>query len=203
MDTAVARIVSAGLHPFLTPVYAVAVFMYGNTLMAYATPRLKFYYCAVVALVGCIIPALCIGLLRALRVIDDFAFNRRQDRTIPLLIVTLGYGICVFMVSKTTFGYVMRTFMLAAFSCSLATLIISLFWKISLHMVAAGGVSAMFVMLAVSGLGSVFNATVAAVLLSGVLGTARLQLGRHTPAQVGIGYIAGFIIAALAMLYVH
>jgi membrane-associated phospholipid phosphatase len=39
------------------------------------------------------------------------------------------------------------------------------------------------------------------VLLSGILGTARLHLGAHQPSQVAVGYFGGFFVAMLAIMY--
>lgn len=201
-DTA-ARAVSTALHPFLVPVYAIAVFMLGDTMMAAAPARLKWFFSVMIVLVALIIPALSIALLRALRVISDFSLERRQDRTIPIAIVALSYGICVMMVGDIMWGFMIRKFLIAAFCCAVSALIVTMFWKISLHMIAAGGVTAMFVVLAVAGIGSTFVPLIAALLLSGILASARLWLGSNNLAQVGAGYLLGFALTAAAMLLIQ
>ena len=62
----------------------------------------------------------------------------------------------------------------------------------SLHMIGAGGLcGAITAIMLILGIG---NPIIPAIcfLLSGMLGTARLFLKAHTPAQVFIGFLAGF-----------
>ena len=197
------KVVSAVLHPFLVPVYAIAVLMLGNTLMAAAPVKLKWFFSVMIVLVALVIPVLSIALLRALRLISSFSIERRQDRTIPLAIVALSYGLCIFMVKDIMWGFMIRKFLIAAFCCTAAALVITPYWKISLHMIAAGGVTAMFAVLAIASAGSAFVPLTAAILLSGLLGSARLYLGKHTPGQVAAGYFLGLVISAAAMLFIQ
>lgn len=199
-----ARVVSAVLHPFLVPVYAIAVYLLVNPVMALAPAKLLFYYGAVTTLGALLIPAFSIGLLRALGIISTLSLQRRQDRTIPLAIVALSYGVCIFMISglNPLWSFMIRKFFISAFCCSVTALAVTSVWKISLHMVAAGGVTALFVILVVAtadNIGLLLPLSLS-FLLSGILASARLMLGKHTPAQVGIGFLAGFVITALAML---
>ena len=198
-----ARLVSGALHPFLVPVYSIAVFMFGGTMIAAAPVRLKWFFSLMIVLVALVIPALSIGLLRALRIISDFSMKRRQDRTIPIAIVALSYGLCIVMVTDIMWGFMIRKFLIAAFCCAVSALAITPFWKISLHMIAAGGATAMFIVLNIAGIGSMFWPMVAAILLSGALGSSRLYLGSNSPAQVGAGYLLGLTLSAATMLLIH
>lgn len=197
------KTISAILHPFLVPVYTIAVSMFNNGIMATAPTKLKWFFSIMIILVALIIPALSIALLRALKLISSFSIERRQDRTIPLAIVALSYAMCIIMVTDIMWGFMIRKFLIAAFCCASAALIITSFWKISLHMIALGGVTAIFTVLAIGNFGPAFVPLVATILLSGALGSARLYLGRHTPAQVAAGYLLGFAISTAVMLLVY
>ncbi|MBR2501475.1 MAG: hypothetical protein IKB68_03220, partial [Rikenellaceae bacterium] len=74
-------------------------------------------------------------------------------------------------------------------------------WKISLHLICMGGVTAVFTLLSVAGAGQHFWALVATILLSGALASARLHLGAHNPSQIAVGYFGGLVVAMLAMIY--
>ena len=80
-------------------------------------------------------------------------------------------------------------------------LLVTPFWKISLHLICMGGVTAMFTLLSVAGAGQHFWALVVSILLSGALASARLHLGSHNPWQVAAGYFSGLAVAMLAMIY--
>ncbi len=190
------------LHPFFVPVWVVEVFMFTDPMLALAPAKQKLSLWAITALVALIIPALSIVLLRALRLISDFSIASRQDRTIPLAVVALSYGLCIVMVSNMTGSFVVRKFLIAAFCCAACALAVTPFWKISLHMISAGAVCGMFAVLLIAGIGSVFAPLVAAILLAGMLASARLYLGRHNPAQVAAGFLLGCAIATATILFI-
>lgn len=196
-----ARAASIVLHPFVVPVYAMLIFMYGNTILALASPRTKLFLLAVVTLNALVIPVIAIGLLRWLGMISDLSFEKRYDRTVAMAIVALCYGLCVFMVSDLVFGFIVRKFFIAAFCCAMAALIITPFWKISLHMIAMGAVTALFAVYTLAGIMSGFIPLMVTIILAGALGSARLYLGRHTPAQVATGFLTGFVTASAGIFF--
>lgn len=190
---------SVVLHPFIVPVYAILIFIYGNTMLAFASPKAKLFLLAVVILNALVIPMLSIALLRVLGMISDLSFKNRYDRMIPLAIAAICYLMCLSLISDLVFGFMIRKFFIAAFLCTVSALIITPFWRISLHMIAAGGVTAMFAIFTFLGMGSVFIPLMTGILLSGALGSARLYLGKHTPAQVAVGFFTGFAITAAVL----
>lgn len=196
------RALSAVMHPFFLPVYAMAVFMLADPVLAAAPTRLKLFFWAMIVLVALMIPAVSIALLRALRLISGFSIENRQDRTVPLAIVALSYGLCIIMVTDIMWGFIIRKFLIAAFCCAVCALAVTPFWKISLYMIAAGAVCGIFAVLAIAGINSVFVPLTVALLLSGMLASARLYLGTHTPAQVAAGFFLGLVVAAATMLFI-
>ena len=97
-------------------------------------------------------------------------------------------------------GFLIRRFLFAALGCVLLTLIVTPFWKISLHMTAAGGLLAMLFILNFSGFGQFPYTLLMFILLIGALGSARLWLGSHNLGQVMAGFGGGFLIASATIL---
>jgi hypothetical protein len=197
----VARIVSRIMHPFLMPVYALLLIVFGNTMLDIYPTRIKIFFFAVVVLNAVIIPAFAIALMRTLGYITDISLDNRRDRISPLALMAISYGICIMLVTDIQSAFLIRKFLIAGMACSVLALIITFFWKISLHLVAAGAVTAMIAMLAVAGIPGMFIPLITCILLTGILASARLLLGKHTPAQVGLGFLAGFTASALALLF--
>jgi membrane-associated phospholipid phosphatase len=84
--------------------------------------------------------------------------------------------------------------MIASVLLIVALLLISFKWNISIHMAAAGAVTAtLFALSFRAGVNPVY-AVIAVVLVSGLLGTARLALNKNNLLQVAAGYILGFVI---------
>ena len=82
----------------------------------------------------------------------------------------------------------------------LAILLISLFWKISLHMAGLGGISGLILMLSlIYTLDMTFYLSVL-FLISGIVASARLVLKEHNLLQIATGYFTGFLIVGIFLL---
>jgi membrane-associated phospholipid phosphatase len=87
-----------------------------------------------------------------------------------------------------------KLFMIASVLLIVALLLISFKWKISIHAAAAGAVTAtLFALSFRTGMNPVF-AIVAMVIVSGLVGTARLLLNKNNLLQVAAGFLLGLII---------
>lgn len=106
------------------------------------------------------------------------------------------------MLSDVMMAFLIRRFLFAAMGCVVLTLIITPFWKISLHMTSIGGLLALLTALNASGLGQFPYTLVLFILLAGLLGSARLWLGSHNLAQIAAGLAGGYTIALLLILFV-
>ena len=188
------------LHPFLLPIYMMALLL-TMTTFAHYFPNVKFYLLWVVALYAVIIPALSLGVLRSLGRISDYRVDDRRERMLPLLIGALCYILCAVTVAKIPSAVFLRKFMLAAACCELLCLGVSFYWKISLHLTGMGAVVALLVVMNVVGVGNMMVPLVAAVLCAGALASARLYLGCHNGRQVLAGFCGGFVVSVLAVLF--
>ena len=94
----------------------------------------------------------------------------------------------------------LNVMVLAASSTIFTAYFLSFKYKVSIHMIGIGGlVGVLF------GLARVLNADLillilAAVLISGLLGTARLTLSAHTPGQIYWGFLIGFFTEYLFLI---
>jgi membrane-associated phospholipid phosphatase len=75
----------------------------------------------------------------------------------------------------------------------MCTLLITYYWKISMHMTGIGGLCGAFLLL-----GIVWPVDLRLILaglffIAGIVGSSRLVLQVHTPAQVAAGFIAGLL----------
>lgn len=200
--TRLSQAISLLLHPLTIPLWAGILMLFGNTLMATMPLSIKWFFLAVLALNTLVAPALCIGLLRAFRLIPDLRLSEPRQRLIPILIVLLSYVSCLMMLSDVMMAFLIRRFLFAAMGCVVLTLIVTPFWKISLHMTSIGGLLALLTALNASGLGQFPYTLVLFILLAGLLGSARLWLGSHNLAQIAAGLAGGYTIALLLILFV-
>lgn len=196
----IANTLSWVLHPFLQPVYLMVVLLTMTTFAHYSV-GVKFYLMWVVVLYAIIIPFLALGVLHSLGRISDFKVDDRRQRIWPLLVGIVCYALCALTFAKIPSAIFLRKFMVAAACCEAMCLLVTLRWKISLHLTGMGAAVALLVVMNVVGVGSMLIPLAVAILLSGALASARLYLGCHNGAQVLAGFGGGFAVAVLAMLF--
>lgn len=196
----ISNIVSWVLHPFLLPLYVLAVLLM-LTVFAHYPSGVKFYLSWVVTLYAVIIPVLAIGVLRSLGRISDYRIDNRRERYLPLVIGAVCYLLCALTIAKIPSVEFLRKFMVAAACCEVMCLAVSFYWKISLHLTGMGAVVALMVVMNVAGVGNMMVPLMISVLCAGVLASARLYLGCHNGPQVLAGFCGGFAIMALAVLF--
>lgn len=194
------NILSWVLHPFVLPLYLIIVLLTLTAFSLYPT-GVKFYLLWVIVLYAMIIPALALGVLRSLGRISDYRIDDRRERLLPLAIGAVCYLLCAFTISKIPSAEFLRKFMVAAACCELLCLGVSLYWKISLHLTGMGAAVALLVVMNILGVGNMLLPLMIAVLCAGALASARLYLGCHNGRQVLVGFVGGFVVASLAVLF--
>lgn len=196
----IANTLSWVLHPFLLPVYLMAVLLTMTTFAHYST-QVKFYLMWVVALYAIVIPFLALGVLHSLGRISSFKVDNRRERWLPLAVGIVCYVLCAITFAKIPSAIFLRKFMVAAACCEAMCLVVSLWWKISLHLTGMGAVVALLVVMNIVGVGNMLIPLMVAILAAGALASARLYLGCHNGAQVLAGFCGGFVVAMLAVLF--
>lgn len=196
----IANTLSWVLHPFLLPVYLMAVLLTMTTFAHYST-QMKFYLMWVVALYAIVIPFLVLGVLHSLGRISSFKVDNRRERWLPLAVGIVCYILCAITFAKIPSAIFLRKFMVAAACCEAMCLVVSLWWKISLHLTGMGAVVALLVVMNIIGVGNMLIPLMVAILAAGALASARLYLGCHNGAQVLAGFCGGFVVAMLAVLF--
>lgn len=194
-----ARGLSWALHPFVLPLYLMALLL-TRTAFAFYPAGVKIYLLGVVALYAILLPVLGLGVLRSLGRISDYRIDDRRERLWPLAIGTVCYALCALTLAKIPSVIFLRKFMLAAACCEAMCLAVSFRWKISLHLTGMGAAVALLVVMNVAGGGDQVVPLAATLLAAGALASARLYLGCHNVAQVTAGFFGGFVVAALAVL---
>ena len=153
----------------------------------------------VVLLYTLAIPALSIAVLKKTGRLQSWHLDSQSDRVVPLVIGTVCYILCAVTIGRIVSAEILRRMMLAGACCEMMCLAVNYHWKISLHMTAIGGCTAVLTVLCFI-TGHLTGMLALAVVLSGLLAAARLYLGKHNPLQVAAGYAGGFAVTVLALL---
>lgn len=200
-QTTLSRVVSLLLHPFLVPLYVGALLLFGDELLSRMSAPIISYLVWIIVMYVAVVPIISILFLRAIGVLKDFGLHSQRQRIIPLIVGVICYLLCAKAVDGFPGITVIHKFLLAAACCEALALVVTPFWKISLHSICMGGATALFVLLSVAGTALHFWALVVTLLLSGVLASARLHLGAHNPTQIAAGYFGGMAVAMVVIIY--
>lgn len=107
--------------------------------------------------------------------------------------------LAAFMIYKLKLPRVFFLLSLGAAAAVAVAVIVNIKWKISIHMIGIGGLIGTFFGLSAFLLVDLRMMIIVFLLIAGLLGTARLTLGAHRPAQIYVGFLAGFLCEYLLL----
>ena len=188
------RAISYALHPLIVPTIAALLLLFGPTVMSNLPAEARWFIAAVVLLNTLILPAFSLAVLKLFGGLSDLRLQSQRQRMLPMGIVAVCYMLCILSFRQMTVAFLVDRFLIAALCCVVIAFVVNLYWKISLHMTAAGGLLGMMIVMNYTGL--------VLTVLTGALGSARLQLGSHSLAQVGAGAAAGVAVTAATVLLI-
>ncbi len=169
------------------------VYFFIDENAAYFTPpKLRYTLYAMTFVFTFLMPALNVLFLLRYKFIGSLHMIAKEERRIPFLITAIFFFAQIYLLRDVNIPSAIKLLMLAATLALVLTIIINWFWKISAHMVGAGGLC-----------GAVFICQYAMhqnylwllsllFLLSGLVAMARLKITNHTIAQLCGGYLLGF-----------
>ena len=166
-------------------------------LMEPITSQQKFYFLLLVFITTFLLPLISIAIFKLTGSISSLELPERGERFMPLLFVSLIYGLTLYLVFFKLSVNALVTGVFAGITLLLLLLtFISLKWQISLHSASAGGVAGYLVALLVRDPGSeaLLYLASAFIILTGLIMSARLKLNAHSLEEVGAGSLLGFII---------
>ncbi|MEG1935798.1 MAG: hypothetical protein RR141_07365, partial [Rikenellaceae bacterium] len=138
-------------------------------------------------------------ILHCLKLVSNFRLPLRNDRIFPLLIVAISYLACMFICSQYIGKvFAQKTFFTIALLVSV-TNVLTFNLRISFHAVGIASALAFFIALSYIGYGDMQNVIIATLLLSGLLSTCRLYLGKHNITEVSLSYLFGLLFTLLIL----
>ena len=194
------KIFSILFHPVFVPTITVflVVKIYSNIIILENQAGIILIGTCVFSL---ILPLLSVFILLLTKKIDSLEMPKKEERFLPILFASvwmiLGFN---FMKEILSYAPIMKSIYLGAIYVMLIALLITKKWKISLHMLAIGGATGVFIMLEFL-FGQNLMLLLITILISGILGYSRLSLKAHSLNQIYAGFIVGNIIMGLSILY--
>ena len=194
-----ARVISLMFTPFYLPILGLVALFFLSYLRQYPLSY-KFFVLAVVYFFTILLPTLLIHLYRRYQGWSLIEIGHKERRIVPYLISILCYFVCLYMMEQMHIPFFMRSIVAAALIIQIVCALINVWWKISTHTAAIGGVAgALFVFSEVFRFNPVWWFCLV-ISIAGILGTSRMILRQHTLLQVVVGFVVGFICALFAIL---
>ena len=203
METKLAKTISFIFHPLLIPTYALIILFnlhaYFSLLISQTS---KWQIIGLVFIITFILPLFFIFLLKKNNVITSYYMYNREERTFPFLVTAIFYFLAYYLFRQIQIAPLFYFFILGSTLLIIITMIINFFWKISIHMVAIGGLLGTLL-----GISLIFKVIIPFLILlvifcSGLIGFARIKLNSHNPPQVYVGFLTGASIMLLLFLLI-
>jgi len=117
--------------------------------------------------------------------------------TFPYISAIIFNVLAYYLLRNIQISPIFQYFLFGAAVLTILAFIINFFWKISIHMIAIGGLIGMLLGLAFTGIIANFYFIIVPILIAGFIGYSRLQLKYQTPAQT----YTGFLLGTFGMIY--
>lgn len=200
---AVATFFSYILHPVFFPILMTWVIYIISpvTFVKYDGKKLPMLFIQV-GLATIFFPVLVVLLLKALGFIDSILLKTQKERIIPLIGTMMCYWWISHVFKNLDAPIILQVLLRGAYWSIIVLFVCSIFFKISMHTMAAGGMLGVLIVLAIISPVSMLVPLFAGIIVAGLSGTVRLLLGAHTQFEIWTGYILGILVMLAAYWYI-
>ncbi len=214
----IARFISFVFHPIFMVCYMLGLLLLVNPqLFGYSRWNQNLSLLILVFVSTVVIPGIAISMMRPLGFIQSLKMEEKKERIIPLIVVMIFYlWLFINFYKNKNIPFPLTTILLGVIIGLFLSFFITVFSKISIHAVGAGGLLGMLILTRLFfsyesfiwpvGAGSMISTDLlllVAIIIAGMIGTSRLILESHHPGQVWGGYLIGLSSMMLAYTLLH
>jgi len=196
-----AKVTSIIFHPLLIPTLGILLLFNSGFYFSLLPWNVMKFVLLIVFMSTGLLPALSIGIL-SLNPRFDRKMEKSTDRVLPILLTSVFYYMGYLILKKLPIFPIYNFLLVASILVQIALLIISMRWKISAHAAAIGGLVGGFFALSFRLQANPVWILSILILIAGMVGSARLILGKHSGSQVYAGFLLGLLIMLLAFSYI-
>ena len=194
------KFISIILHPIFMPLLAFRLTLKAFPNVEFSISQSLNYIYGIVICCSIILPLLSIFFLIKKGKVRSLEMSDRKERSLPLFGTVIWMLLGFYMLNHTLiYAPLLKAELFGAILIILFAAIISKFWKISLHLLAIGGVVGVFIALQLMEGGALYLLLIF-ILLSGILGVARIRQKAHNHTQVYMGFLLGVGVELITLL---
>lgn len=193
------RVISYLMHPLLIPLYVVFLVFNVDSVFYFTPWGAKLYCYMVTAFALLLMPIISLPFFKYMKLITSYELDLKQERVYPIL-VAVGFAFAGFwLIGRLPYTNIIQQLYLVLIILLSGFSIITLRWKMSMHMTGMGALCGFLIIIGWKYLGDVRQIFMLMVLLSGLLASCRLYLEKHTPLQIYAGFLFGccFVVGIL------
>lgn len=197
--TLIAKIISVIFHPLFMPVYGLLVIFSAPTLFGFIPVQVKRALLLIVLVNNILLPVSMLLYLWYRRLISTLTIDNSDERFLPLAFTTFFYFVTLYIFIRFRIPVFIKSYILSAAIISLVIMLINRKFMISIHGAGAGALLALVIVLSYRMMMPLTIFLLPAVIICGLVLSARLWLGSHSPAEAWWGMALGFGITAILL----
>lgn len=195
MNAKTASFLSVMFHPLVMPLAAMGLMIGTDPVVSFVlTLKMKGMILTMVLITTVLVPLLLIYMVYRLGVIRSFYMRTREERAIPLLVIAVFYYLAYYLLKGLHLPQTFHMYMLGATLMIILLILFNFFRKVSLHMAGFGALTGLMTGIAFQHERNTSWVILSLIILSGVVGTARLKLDAHQPSDLYLGWLAGAVL---------
>jgi hypothetical protein len=197
----VAHLLSYVFHPLFIATYVTAYLLYVDAYAFAGLPNDRRLFSLLSVFVNtAFIPAFSVFLMWRLKLVQNVFMRTQKERVIPYAAALIFYFWAWYVFHKqSVIPEVMADFLLGAFLGVCAAWFLNIVTKVSMHGIAVGGLAMFFLLQAFNQQDMTGIYFSIAIIIAGLVCTARLIVSDHTQAEIYIGFFAGVLCQAIAV----
>ena len=192
-----AKIISIIGHPIFHPTWMMIILLLSG--ITRFTPGNDLTFLTITLSLTFLVPALVIVMMKKWHVIDSFEMEDRDDRLGPLFIMIMFLYVTLRFFNKFQLFSIFSFYLTTVIVVTILAFIITFFWKISLHALGWGNLTACLFIMTTASIRMYLPCFIGSIIISGIVAAARLKLKSHSNAQIYSGFAMGF--ATVIVIY--
>ena len=194
------QFISIILHPIFMPILALHLTLLVLPSLAFTLSQNLLLIYGILIFSTMVLPLISIFWLMQKGKVSSLEMSNHKERSLPLFKTVIWMSFGYYLLQNLLFYTpILKAELLGAILIILLAAIISKFWKISLHLLGIGGVVGVFIALQIIH-GDFLYLLLLFILLSGLLGVARIKQKAHNYAQVYAGFLVGLSVELITLL---
>lgn len=200
-----AHLISFLFHPLFIPLYATyyLAFLHPGYFNGVGYNE-KMWVMLRVAVNMVFFPAVSVFLLKGVGFINSIFLKTQKERIVPYIISNI-FFFWMYLVfrNQSIIPSILTSFVFSVFLSSSVAMLANIYFKISMHAVGIGGLLGILIIILQTNTSSPISLSFAlALLIAGIVCTARMIVSNHTQKDIYVGLIFGILCQIIGAIFI-